>query len=286
MFKIVESKIKTQGQLFYFINSNENAKGLLKLKDIYEVMKGDKKQSFSIELKKIIILLLGLLFPVLMVCSFAIELAGGSFIITNSIVIIAELLIIIWMCYQFFKVYPPFLRNYGYKTYCYSIAKLAYISYFAVGLGMTKGNHIINFSLFLNAILVFLYLYNKVEKNMILEEINKTFNQNYKTSKVLTIMLRVSGFLAVIALVGMQFYRMNKSWIMPLTGANEAATSSVLDDMIGIFFGIPLLLLITLIPTFFLFKANLFVRGKVIEKYAEEFRRTTNFTEKEWYGEK
>ncbi|EEJ0013714.1 hypothetical protein G9U66_000308, partial [Listeria innocua] len=58
-------------------------KKILKLKDVYEVMKGDKKQSLSIELKKIIILLLGLLFPVLMVCSFAIELAGGSFIIAN-----------------------------------------------------------------------------------------------------------------------------------------------------------------------------------------------------------
>ncbi|TYV46103.1 hypothetical protein FZ063_00810 [Listeria monocytogenes] len=266
--------------------SFEEVKKILKLKDIYEVMKGDKKQSFSIELKKIIILLLGLLFPVLMVCSFAIELAGGSFIITNSIVIIAELLIIIWMCYQFFKAYPPFLRNYGYKIYCYSIVKLAYISYFAVGLGMTKGNYIINFSVFLLTILVFLYLYNKVEKNMILEEINKTFNQNYKTSKLLTIMLRISGFLVVFTLVGMQFYRMNKSWIMNLTGVSEAATSNIVDDMIGVIFGIPLLLVITLIPTFFLFKANLFVRGKVIEKYAEEFRKTTNFTENEWYVEK
>ncbi|EBF5116115.1 hypothetical protein FHZ94_09590 [Listeria monocytogenes] len=266
--------------------SFEEVKKILKLKDVYEVMKGDKKQGFSIELKKIIILLLGLLFPALMVCSFAIELSGGSFIMANSIVIIAELLIIIWMCYQFFKAYPPFLRNYGYKTYCYSIAKLAYISYFAVGLGMTKGNYIINFSVFLLTILVFLYLYNKVEKNMILEEINKTFNQNYKTSKLLTIMLRISGFLVVFALVGMQFYRMNKSWIMNLTGVSEAATSNIVDDMIGVVFGIPLLLVITLIPTFFLFKANLFVRGKVIEKYAEEFRKTTNFTENEWYGEK
>ncbi|EHL5791254.1 TPA: hypothetical protein ACSY34_00735 [Listeria monocytogenes] len=266
--------------------SFEEVKKTLKLKDIYEVMKGDKKQSFSIELKKIIILLLGLAFPVLMVCSFAIDFAGGSFIIANSIVISAELLIILLMCYQFFKTYPPFLRNYGYKIYCYSIAKLAYISYFAVGLGMTKGNYIINFSVFLLTILVFLYLYNKVEKNMILEEINKMFNQNYKTSKLLTIMLRISGFLVVFALVGMQFYRMNKSWIMNLTGVSEAATSNIVDDMIGVVFGIPLLLVITLIPTFFLFKANLFVRGKVIEKYAEEFRKTTNFTENEWYGEK
>ncbi|MBC1465644.1 hypothetical protein HB766_04110 [Listeria welshimeri] len=38
--------------------SLEDAKKTLKLKDIYEVMKGDKDQNFSIELKKIIILLL------------------------------------------------------------------------------------------------------------------------------------------------------------------------------------------------------------------------------------
>ncbi|MBC2016249.1 hypothetical protein HB796_00710 [Listeria welshimeri] len=264
--------------------SLEDAKKPLKLKDIYEVMKGDKDQNFSIELKKIIILLLGVSFPFLMVCIFAIDLTGGRFIFANSIVIIAELLIIIWMSYHFFKTYPPFLRNYGYKIYSYSIAKLAYISYFAVGLGMTKGNYIINFSVFFITILVFLYLYKKVEENMVLEAINNIFNQNYKTSKVLTITLKISGFSVVIALLSMQFYRMNKFWILNLTGENVDATSNVVDDVIGIVFGIPLLLIITLIPTFFLFKANLFVRGKVIKQYAEEFRAGTNFTKKEWYG--
>ncbi|WP_228472100.1 hypothetical protein [Listeria welshimeri] len=121
---------------------------------------------------------------------------------------------------------------------------------------------------------------------MVLEAINNIFKQNYKTSKVLTITLKISGFSVVIALLSMQFYRMNKFWILNLTGENVGATSNVVDDMIGIFFGIPLLLIITLIPTFFLFKANLFVRGKVIKQYAEEFRARTNFTKKEWYGGK
>ncbi|MBC1442614.1 hypothetical protein HCA33_01650 [Listeria seeligeri] len=266
--------------------SFEEANNSLKMKDIYQVMKNDKKQNFSIEMKKIIILILGLAFPISMVFSFALALTKKSLIISNSIVIVAELLIIIVMCYQFFRAYPPFLKNYGYVTYCYSIAKLAYISYFAVGLGMTRGSYSINFFVFLIAILVFLYLYHKVEKNMILEEINKTFNQDYKISKVLTIMLRFSGLSVVIALVIMQFYRLNKSWIINLRGVSGEISSNITDDVIGIVFGIPLLLLITLIPTFFLFKPNLFVRGKVIKNYSEEFRKVINFTEKEWYGKK
>lgn len=264
--------------------SFEEANNSLKIKDIHQVMKNDKKQNFSVELKKTIILILGLVFPVLMAISFAVDLNDQSLIISSSIVIVAELLISILMCYHFFRADPPFLKNYGYTNYCYSIAKLAYISYFAVGLGMTKGNYSITFLVFLIVILVFLFLYNKVEKNMILDEVNKTFGRNYKTSKVLTIMLRFSGVSVVVALVVMQFYRLNKSWIMSLTGASGSISSNMTDDVIGIVFGIPLLLIITLIPTFLLFKPNLFVRGEVVKKYAEEFRKATNSTEKEWYG--
>lgn len=54
--------------------SFEEANNSLKMKDIYQVMKNDKKQNFSIEMKKIIILILGLAFPVLMVFSFALAL--------------------------------------------------------------------------------------------------------------------------------------------------------------------------------------------------------------------
>ncbi|MHC5251506.1 hypothetical protein ACYRFS_07680 [Listeria kieliensis] len=266
--------------------SLEEANASLKMKDIYQVMNGEKKQNFSIEMKKIIILLAGLAFPVLMTFSFSLDIAKTGVVISSSIVIAAEVLLIILMCYQFFKAYPPFLKNYGYKAYCYSIAKLAYISYFAVGLGMTKGNYVANFLVFLLAILVFLYLYHKVEQNMVLEEINKIFNQNFKVSKILTIMLRFSGITVVIALIVMQFYRINKSWIKNTIDVSGGSSNRLMDDIIGVVFGIPLLLIITLIPTFFLFKASLFVRGQVIKKYPEEFREKTNFTEKEWYGEK
>lgn len=283
--EIVGCKMKKDKEFLSSI-SLEEADSSLKMKDIYQVMNGEKKHSFPVEMKKIIILLVGLIFPVLMTFSFALDMTNTSSIFSNSIVIVAEVLIIILMCYQFFKVYPPFLKNYGYKAYCYSIAKLAYISYFSVGLGMTKGIYIINFLVFLMAILVFIYLYHKVEQNMVLDEINKTFGQNFKVSKILTVMLKFSGLSVVIALVVMQFYRINKSWIMNMTNVSGASSSSLMDDVIGVVFGIPLLLVITLIPTFFLFKANLFVRGQVIKKYPEEFRKKTNFTEEEWYGEK
>ncbi len=60
--------------------------------------------------------------------------------------------------------------------------KLAYISYFFVGLGMTQGDYRVTFIVFTLGILSLLLLYYKVEENMILEEINEAFNRNYKTS--------------------------------------------------------------------------------------------------------
>ncbi len=87
--------------------SFEEANNSLKIKDIHQVMKNDKKQNFSVELKKTIILILGLVFPVLMAISFAVDLNDQSLIISSSIVIVAELLISILMCYHFFRADPP-----------------------------------------------------------------------------------------------------------------------------------------------------------------------------------
>lgn len=62
-------------------------------------------------------------------------------------------------------------------------------------------------------------------------------------------------------------------------------TNATISDIVGIFIGIPLLMIITLIPTFFLFDANLYMKGKIIKQYSEEFRQEYDFTKEEWYGE-
>ena len=46
-----------------------------------------------------------------------------------------------------------------------------------------------------------------------------------------------------------------------------------------------MLLAITLIPTYFLFRPVNYVKGKLIKMYSEEFRQEYGFTKQEWYGE-
>ncbi|MGM0219306.1 hypothetical protein [Enterococcus sp. AZ126] len=266
--------------------SLDEANKYINLEDVDLVMNGKKDQKFSMGIKKLLILIAALFFPVFMELVFIQEVTttNNSFY-PKVIVIVLELLIIGSIVYQFLKPYNIFLRNWGYKKYCYTSAKLAYISYFVVGFGMNQGDYKVTFVIFSFCILVLLFLYYRVEQNMILEEMNKTFNRNYKTSKVMNIMLKVSGVVAILILIGMQVYRLNKWWLNNAIAENPLAQNSLMDDLIGIFVGIPLLLLISLIPTYFLFNAKHYVQGKVISQYAEEFREQYNYTKKEWYSE-
>lgn len=266
--------------------SFEEANKYLEYKDIFLVMNGEKEKNFSLGLKKLIILVIGLLFPVSMVLVFMQEsLEASELVFSKLSVLSAELIIIGFMLYQFFKPYPSFLRNWGYKNYCYSMAKTAYISYFIVGLGMDDGNYIVTFFLVSFCVASFLILYKKVEQNRTLEEMNSLFNKNYKTSKLMSIVLKLSGVLVGLILIGMQIYRMNAWWINSGRGKDSVLSNSLLDNLIGIGIGIPMLLIITLVPTYFLFHATIYIRGEVIKKYSEEFRIEYEFTRKEWYGE-
>lgn len=262
----------------------EEANQYIDSQDIDLAMNGKKNQKFSIGIKKILILIVTLSFAFFMELVFIQESTeANDSIFPKVIVILLELLIICLITYQFLKPYNIFLRNWGYKKYCYISTKLAYISYFFVGFGMNQGDYRVTFIVFTLGILSLLFLYYKVEENMILEEINKEFNRNYKTSKVMNIMLKVSGVVATLILIGMQLYRLNKWWLNGAIAGNSAIQSSVVDDLIGILIGIPLLLLISLIPTYFLFNAKDYVKGKVISQYPEEFREQYNYTKKEWY---
>ncbi|KRN56746.1 hypothetical protein [Carnobacterium divergens] len=266
--------------------SLKEANKYINFEDIDLVMNEKKDQKFSIGIKKLLILILALFFPIFMELVFIQEITetNDSFF-PKLVVILLELLIICLITYQFLKQYNNFLRNWGYKKYCYISAKLAYISYFIVGFGMNMGDYRITFVVVTFCIVVLLFLYYKVEQNMILEEINEAFNRNYKTSKVMNIMLKVSGVVAVLILIGMQVYRLNKWWLNGIVDGNPTIQNSLVDNLIGIFIGIPLLLLISLIPTYFLFNVKHHVQGKVISQYSEQFREQYNYTKKEWYGD-
>ncbi|MBC2062877.1 hypothetical protein IA940_00650 [Listeria marthii] len=94
---------------------------------------------------------------------------------------------------------------------------------------------------------------------------------------------KILGAFLVLVVIAALFYRGNKWWLMNMDAA--VGNSSFLEYVV---WGVGLLALLigfTLLPTL-LFSPPQYVKARLIEKYAEEFRKTTNFTEKEWYGEK
>ncbi|MBC2102849.1 hypothetical protein HCB11_11140 [Listeria marthii] len=106
-----------------------------------------------------------------------------------------------------------------------------------------------------------------------------------KAVKILSAVL--VGFI-VIVIAGMQFYRVNKWWIDgsnsdALSGLNGTFAGTILSAILMVI-GVAILVIITLLPTLLLNKAAV-VDGYIYKKYAEEFRKEYEFTEKEWYGE-
>lgn len=95
-----------------------------------------------------------------------------------------------------------------------------------------------------------------------------------KTSKIL------KTFLSVIIL-GILFYRFNKWWLMNVNLNPE--NGSVFEYIIWGGILITLLIGLTLLPTL-IFSPSSYVKGKLLEKYSEEFRKQYNYTKEEWYG--
>ena len=267
--------------------SFEEANQIIKFQDIYKIMSGNPNDKFAIVLKKKLILLVGL-FLLLIAVIIYVQSNNDPSISTISKIIasFSELIIIALMLFFFLKTSAKFLEYYSYKNFCYMFEKLIYISYFCAGLGMDNGNYLTTIIPIFLCLVVFISLYYKIEKNIVMDEINKLFKREYKTSTLLTTMLKLSGVVVVVIIVGMQLYRLNKSWLKGfIENSDVLNTNATISDIVGIFIGIPLLMIITLIPTFFLFDANLYMKGKIIKQYSEEFRQEYDFTKEEWYGD-
>lgn len=109
-----------------------------------------------------------------------------------------------------------------------------------------------------------------------------------RTIKAIKILSAVLVSFIVIVIAGMQFYRVNKWWIDgsnsdALSGLNGTLAGTILSAILMVI-GVAILVIITLIPTLLLNTAAV-VDGYIYKKYAEEFRKEYEFTEKEWYGE-
>lgn len=108
------------------------------------------------------------------------------------------------------------------------------------------------------------------------------------TIKAVKILSAVLVTFIVIVIAGMQFYRVNKWWIDgsnsdALSGLNGTLAGTILSAILMVI-GVAILVIITLLPTLLL-NAAAVVDGYIYKKYAEEFRKEYEFTEREWYGE-
>lgn len=250
--------------------------------DIQRVMLGDKDQKFSIKTKANIFYIISVCIPL----SLIIALLSGGYIDYQIILgVLAECIIIINMTKLMLQKPDNYLKYSHYEYIRYSIVKYAYLSIFAMGYGMNEGLYVVNFFVVTTCIIVFLYLYKKVEENMILLELNKKYNTKFKISKFMNILMKLTGVLVLITFIFVSFYRINKWWLNSYINVNSSNNNSLLDNLIGIFIGIPILLLITLIPTYFLFNAKDYVISESIKNHSEEFRQRYDYSKKEWYGD-
>ncbi|HAP4988963.1 TPA: hypothetical protein IUX95_002278, partial [Enterococcus faecalis OG1RF] len=129
-------------------------------------------------------------------------------------------------------------------------------------------------------------------KIMVLEYLRQK-NINVEISKKTiffnSLILKLSTLMIVLIVTGIQFYRLNKSWLSQSTNEtgllvieNKWLGTAIFLIIIAIIFLI--VLVFSLLPTM-IFNKKIFVEGIVLKKFSEEFRQEYGFTKQEWYGE-
>ena len=120
--------------------------------------------------------------------------------------------------------------------------------------------------------IIYLYLSGKIteELSAYIKDINPPF--------WVKVIEKGIGFVIAIVLVAMQFYRINKFWLI----SSSKLVATLIS--IGQFVLFLLIVLAVLILPIMLFYPEI-VKHYMIEKYSEEFRKEYDFTKEEWYGE-
>ncbi|WP_206911692.1 hypothetical protein IGL98_002391 [Enterococcus sp. DIV0840] len=248
------------------------------------LIKGNSDAKFPIRLKKIGFLVISLFMPIMMIVSYT---SAKDNIVTTlfsrTIAVTTAISFILIALFSYFKS-RHYFKNYGYKEFIYSSLKILFLSYICGSIGTVDSNYIINLVTIIIYVPTCLYLYYAVEKNMLIEYINVTFEKEYKTNKNLSLLIKIAGIVMILGIVIVQLYRINKSWIDKGSindSINGLGISMTLIVIAGAFF----MIIISLIPTYISFKADLRIQNKLVTKYSEEFREIYGYYKEEWYGE-
>ncbi|MFD2306983.1 hypothetical protein [Enterococcus termitis] len=248
------------------------------------LIKGDLNSKYSINLKKICFLILSLFMPISMIISYT----GASKNIetttfSRTLAVTIAIIFILISLFSYLKSKKEF-KNYGYKEYIYSSWKILFLSYICGSIGSVDSNYITNLITIAIYIPVCLFLYKSIENNKMKEYINSTFEKNYKINKILSLMFRVVGIVIILGMVLVQLYRINKSWIdkqMIEDSINGLGFNTVLLITLGALF----MIIISLIPTYLSFKADLRIQNMLVLKYSKEFMESYGYYKEEWYGD-
>lgn len=181
-----------------------------------------------------------------------------------------------------YVTFKPIFKILNYNTVLFLVWQTAAIFFMIVFLRVKADTYHLIPLLYIILSYGFSFLFIRARTNTYVKE---TFGEIHNSKKRVfskTITKILSIFLAVV-IISILFYRGNKWWLINMNTTLE--TSGFLQYAI---WGIGLLVLLigfTLLPTL-LFSPSQYVKGRLIKKYAEEFRKEYGFTEKKWYGEK
>ncbi|ECW7470161.1 hypothetical protein JR552_002572 [Listeria monocytogenes serotype 1/2b] len=249
------------------------------LHHIYETLNGTGKEIFPRTLK-----IFGFASISLLVCLFS----GYNWYVFP----ILASIIIIGICIGYFRS-SLYFKNAAYTFSVYLFAQTTLIFYIT--------SIEISDSTMINRVAACLYIFFGyclslyITKIKLIENVQSKYLANdgklgkkKGTIKAVKILSAILVSFIVIVIAGTQFYRVNKWWMDgsnpdALSGLNGTFAGTILSAILMII-GVAILIIITLLPTLLLNTAAV-VDGYIYKKYAEEFRKEYEFTEKEWYGE-
>lgn len=248
------------------------------------LIKGDSNAKFSIALKKLGFLAVSLFMPVMMILSYTSTKASiKTTAFSKTIAITTAIAFILIALFSYFKSNSSF-KNYGYKEFIYTSFKILFLSYICGSIGTVDSNYSLNLITLAIYIPICLYLYYSVENNRLIEYINETFEKDYKTNKILSLLLKTAGIVMILGIVMVQLYRISKAWLGE-SSLDDSIKGLGLNMTFTVIVGAFFMIILSLIPTYISFKADLRIQNKLVIKYSEEFREIYGYYKEEWYGE-
>lgn len=204
----------------------------------------------------------------------------------NLINILLVLILIISLVLYFFFKYTyrsRFLDRFRFKIIIVGLLEVSLIIYGSLFLFNIFPHS--NFSLMsLTLVIYFIFsilLIKVILEVQIKETLNKKYEQNLKISKWGYYLSRYPAVVLGVIIMSAFVYKSAKSVFILTHNDNPV---SFLYSLIG---GIGFLLIglsISLLPTL-LFDSELYIRGKILQKNPEYFRKKFEFSKEEWYGE-